>query len=166
MDSAVEFERILGAYCACPGRLRAVLAGLAESDFDLAPDEQNWSIRQMVQHVVDGDDLWQVGLLAALGNPPGFDLAWYWSIPQQEWAEIWAYAARPVEPALEFFEANRQRAAQILQRIPGALERQMMVRWPGERVGQISVREILEMQTRHVEGHIADIQAIRAAHGR
>ena len=165
MEYSADLETLLEAFCAGPDQLRAALEGLREADYDLALDEGNWSIRQMVHHVVDGDDLWQIGLLAALGSPPSFDLKWYWSIPQEEWARLWHYDERPIQPALLFFSANRQRAAQLLEVIPGALERQVQVDWPTAGLRPLSVREIIEMQTRHVAGHIADIQRIRQAQG-
>ncbi len=162
---ANDLQAVLEAYCAGPEQLRAALSGLAEADFDLAPDEGGWSIRETVHHLVDGDDLWQVGLLAALGGAEAFDLAWYWRKPQEAWAQAWQYAARPIEPALAFFAANRQRAAGLLRLVPAALERQMTVNWPSRGSQALSVREILEMQTRHVAGHSADIRRIRLAKG-
>ena len=132
--------------------------GCDETDLDLALDEGSWSIRQVAHHVVDGDALWKMGLLAALGSAPAFDFRWYWLVPQDEWAKHWATAVRPLEPALALFEANRQHTAQLLRAIPGALERQVLVDWPTTGLRPLSVREIIEMQTRHVAGHIADIQ--------
>lgn len=165
MDVSADLETLLAAFCAGPSLLRVAIAGLDDAGLDQALDDQTWSIRQYVHHVVDGDDLWQMGLLAALGDAVDFEFQWYWSHSQDGWAEAWCYSERPVEPSLEFFAANRQRSAQILRVIPNALQHHMSVRWPGRAAQPLSVRDILEMQTRHVTGHIADIQRIRTERG-
>lgn len=164
-DLSADLETLLAAYCAGPDLLRAAIAGLDEAGLSQSLDSQTWSIRQLVHHVVDGDFLWQVGLLAALGQAPTFDLQWYWNRPQTDWAEAWQYAARPIQPALDFFAANRSRAAHLLRSIPGALARAMTVSWPSRPASALTVRDILLMQTRHVTGHIEDIQRIRRARG-
>lgn len=165
MDLSADLETLLTAYCAGPNLLGASIAGLDDAGLDQAIDSQNWSIRQYVHHVVDGDLIWQIGLLAALGQAPAFDLAWYWNRPQTEWVDAWQYAARPIQPALEFFNANRQRAAGLLRGIPGALAREMTVTWQSRPAAPLSARDILLMQTRHVTGHIEDIHRIRRARG-
>lgn len=165
MCADLALEALLGPYCAGPLALRQALEGLAENNLDLTLDGQGWSIRQVVHHVVDGDDLWQAGLLAALDGLAAFDLRWYWSAPQDEWARAWHYAARPVQAALDFFEANRQHAASILRAVPGAAQRCTPVQWPDGNRKDIAVGDILEMQTRHVHGHCEDIRRVRQAHG-
>lgn len=165
MDLSADLETLLSAYCAGPSLLRAAVEGLSDAGLDQALDNQTWSIRQYVHHVVDGDFIWQIGLLAALGQAPAFDLQWYWNRPQTEWADAWHYATRPIQPALDFFDANRAHAAHLLRSIPGALERAMTVAWPGRPASALTVRDILLMQTRHVSGHSEDIQRIRRARG-
>jgi uncharacterized damage-inducible protein DinB len=162
-------DSLIARYTDCLSELRAALDGLAESDLDLAPAEGGWTIRQIVHHIADGDDLWKWCIKAALGNAQGiFTLQWYWDVPQDVWADKWQYARRPIAPALVMLETNRASVAEILRATPDALARSVIVRWR-ERGGVAPERaaivsDILESQTRHVIEHSADIRKIRQAH--
>jgi hypothetical protein len=160
-----DLGALLTRYVEGPERLEAAIDGLADEGFDVAMSADTWTIREYIHHVVDGDDLWQVCVKAALGNSDAtFSLQWYWDIPQDEWAKLWNYAGRDVEPTLALFRANRLHVAQLLQRIPGAWERSIFIEWPtGERM-QIDVTYVIEMQAQHLEGHVKDISEIRQAH--
>jgi hypothetical protein len=162
-------DSLITQYTNCLAGLHAALAGLADSDLDLAPPEGGWTIRQIVHHIVDGDDLWKWCIKAALGNAQGvFTLQWYWDVPQDVWADKWQYARRPIVPALGLLETSRAIIAEILRATPDALEQSVIVRWR-ERNGVAPERaaivsDILESQTRHVIGHAEDIRKIRQAH--
>jgi len=157
---------LLGRYAGCPQLLRAALAGLVEADLDRGLPTGGWTIRQIVHHIVDGDDLWKACIKAALGNSSAvFTLEWYWTVEQDQWAERWNYAGRALEPSLALFEASRRHIVQLLEQVPSSLERHIMVRWPGEHEQNVLVGEVVEMQTRHVLGHIGDIRAVREMHG-
>jgi len=152
---------IMKQYAEGPKLLEAALEGLEESDLDAALAQDSWSIRQIVHHIADGDDIWKVCIKMALGNPQAvFDLAWYWAIPQNRWAELWGYDRREVDPSLKLFAANRRHVVQLIESIPGGWERTITLRTPqGDE--QISVGWVVEMQARHVIGHIQDIEKIR-----
>src|SRR5512139_3231261 len=101
-------EAILAQYADGPARLDAALMGLTDSEMDLSLTADSWSIRQIVHHIVDGDDIWKTCIKAALGNSDtSFSLQWYTVKPQMEWSESWAYARRALEPSLTLFHANR-----------------------------------------------------------
>jgi hypothetical protein len=155
----------LALYADGPAQLEAVLAGLTEAELDLAPSADSWTIRQIVHHIADGDDLWKACIKAALGNGEGlFTLQWYWDKPQTEWAANWQYAGRGIEPSLALLRANRRHIVELVQQIPGAWEKSIRVKWPGGEEERISVGEVLEMQAGHAAGHIDDIRMIRQAH--
>jgi uncharacterized damage-inducible protein DinB len=165
-EQSYDPGELLAHYAECPRLLREVLAGLGEVDLDRALAPGSWTIRQIAHHIVDGDDLWKACAKAALGNSSGvFTLEWYWTVEQDLWAERWNYAGRALEPSLALFEANRRHMLQLLEQVPQSLERSILIRWPGAREQEVPVWWVVEMQTRHVEGHIGDIQTIRQAHG-
>lgn len=145
--------------------LRKAIAGLSEPALDTALDDQGWTIRQIVHHVVDGDDLWKTCIKAALGSQEPFSLNWYWDISQEKWAQRWMYAQREVEPSLSLLLANREGILQLLRLVPDALDREVIVKWPdaGEQKGTIG--DVIKMQVSHVIGHVDDINKIREAHG-
>jgi len=155
----------ISQYAGGPVRLHAVLKGLTDSDLDLALTTDTWTIRQIVHHIVDGDDIWKTCIKAALGNNAGlFSLQWYWDRSQMDWATNWKYASRPIEPSLELFRANRQHLAELIQQTPNAWELSIRIKYPEREEERITVGFVLEMQTGHLTGHIGEIQAIRRAH--
>jgi hypothetical protein len=159
-------DTILLRYADGPAQLEAAIAGLTEGELDLAESADTWTIRQIVHHVADGDDIWKVGIKAALGNSSGtFTLQWYWDRPQDKWVGSWDYAGRDLDPSLALFRANRRHILQLLSQVPDAWGRSMSIEWPNGQKEQITVGYIVEMQAGHVLGHIDDICTIRQIHG-
>lgn len=147
-----------------PRDLEAAIAGVTESELDEAPAEGSWSIRQIIHHIVDGDDIWKIALKVALGNCQRvFSFQWYWDIPQVEWAQKWDYNRREIEPSLELFRANRKHMVQLLSHRPDAWDQTIPFQWPDEEACLLAISSIIQMQVNHVEGHINDICAIREA---
>ena len=143
-----EREAIIARYAAGPNQLEAAIAGLPEGGLDIAESDDDWTIRQIVHHVVDGDDIRKVFIKRAIGNPGGkFELQWYWDRPQDEWAKSWAYTGREIGPSLALFRANRDHVVQLLESVPAAWEQSLVVRWPNGEEHQISVAWVVEMQT-------------------
>ncbi|MBU0496078.1 MAG: DinB family protein [Chloroflexi bacterium] len=165
-EQTIDPATVLASYAAGPAQLRAAIAGLSELDLDLALSADSWTIRQIVHHLADGDDIWKTCIKAALGNPDAaFSLPWYWDIPQDEWVQHWHYAGRAVEPSLALLEANRAHMVQLLEQVPGAGERRVVILDPDGEEHETTVGWVVAMQARHVAGHIDDIRAIREAHG-
>jgi len=154
----------LARYADGPAQLDAALANLNEADLDWGPAEGGWTIRQIVHHIADGDDLWGACVKMALGSQTGFSLQWYWAKPQDQWSEVWHYADRAIAPSLALFRANRGQIVQLVEQVPDAWCRHMAMTMPDGREKQVTVGDILTMQARHALGHIADIRGIRNAH--
>lgn len=118
-----------------------------------------------MHHVVDGDDIWKIGIKAALGTEEGeFSLEWYWRLPQDTWADRWAYAYRPLDVSLALFRATRAHVAQLLEHVPDAWSREISVLTP-QGAERVSVRSVVQMQADHVDHHVERIAAIRAERG-
>ena len=158
---ALDRPTISADYLAAPDRLAEMVVDLDDVTLSRSLTADSWTIRQLVHHIVDGDDLWSLCIKAAIGNPDGvFTLQWYWDVPQTTWAEKWRYADRNVQPSLELFKANRLHIAQLLEAVPEAGERAITIRWTGHEDERASVAEVVESQTRHASGHIKEIEAI------
>jgi hypothetical protein len=158
-------EEVIANYGNCPSQLEAALLGLSEINLDLRTSAEGWSIRDIVHHIADGDDMWKMFIKQAIGNPGSeFYLNWYWQVPQDEWAKSWNYKERLIGPSLAMFRANRSHIVQLLRSTPGAMEKRLRVCWPkiGER--EVMVASILEGQTQHAIEHIAEIDEIRGVH--
>ena len=157
---------VLVRYAEGPGLLRAAIEGLTDAGLDMAPNAENWTIRHIVHHIVDGDHLWGIGIKAALGNcDASFGFQWYWAMPQMQWAERWAYAQRDVGLSLALFEASRRHIVSLLQAAPDAWERTLLVQWPHREPERVTVGRIVEMQAGHAAGHVEDILKIRQMFG-
>jgi hypothetical protein len=166
IDIAPNRSAILSDYLAAPDQLAKLVAGLDDAALGRSLTADTWTIRQIVHHIVDGDDVWSIGVKAALGNPDGvFTLQWYWDIPQTTWAEQWRYADRDVQPSLELFRANRRHIAQLLAVVPAAWDRAITISWRGHDDERVSVAEIVEMQARHALEHIKEIETILSREG-
>jgi DinB superfamily len=161
-----RMEEILGEFASGPGLAGGAVEGLSEAQLDLKLDPGSWSIRQLVHHIADGDYLWKEFLLRAMGEPEReFILEWYWCLPQDDWVKRWSYAERDIRTSLELFQANRQHTVELLKQVPGLWEKCLLI--PSRQGGQerVSVGEVVEMQARHVVGHVEDIQKIKEANG-
>jgi len=154
----------LACYADAPAQLEAALAGLEEADLDCGPADGGWTIRQIVHHIADGDDLWGACVKMALGSQTGFSLQWYWARSQDEWAKVWRYADRAIAPSLALFRANRAHIVQLVQGVPDAWSRCMLIQMPDGREESVPVGDIIAMQGRHALGHTADIRRIRDTH--
>ena len=61
-------EAVLATFAVGPEDLDRELAGLSESDLDLARGTDKWTIRQTVHHILDGDYMWGMCARVAIGN--------------------------------------------------------------------------------------------------
>jgi hypothetical protein len=159
-------EAIIATYADGPNQLETAIAGLSEGELDIAESDATWTIRQIVHHVADGDDIWKVFIKRVIGNPGvEFDLQWYWAMPQDEWVKSWAYASREIGPSLALFRANRGHIVQLLEHMPEVWERSLLVRWSDGEEEEVKVAWVVNMQAEHVLGHVDDIRRVRQVHG-
>ena len=167
MLNQTDTQTILTQYADGPSLLDSALSGLSETDLDLAPSADEWSIRQIVHHIVDGDDIWKTCIKTALGNSEAlFSLQWYSVKSQEEWSENWAYPRRGLEPSLALYRANRAHIVDLIENIPGALEKSIRFDRPGKEEMRITVFDVVELHVQHLAEHIESIKAIRQANKR
>ena len=155
---------ILGRFSEGPERLESAVVGLTDQELDMALSPDSWTIRQIVHHIVDGDDLWKTFVKAAMGNQESvFHLEWYWRQTQEEWVESWNYSQRPIAPSLHLFRASREHLRDLVERIPSAWERSLIIRWSDGNEERSTVGNVLAMQANHALAHIERIHLIRRA---
>ena len=163
----IDSDELIANYGSCPSQLEAAILGLSERNLDIGKSTEDWTIRETIHHIADGDDMWKLFIKRAIGNPNGeYAFDWYWQVPQDEWAKRWSYKERSIEPSLALFRANRSHIVQLLRHTPGALEKSLRVRWPtklGEQ--EVKVALVVEGQTQHALAHIAEIRDIRKIFG-
>jgi uncharacterized damage-inducible protein DinB len=159
MNSEADEAAVLARYADGPKQLERAVDGLDESQLDSSRAKGKWTVRQIVHHIVDGDDLWKLGIKSALGNEDAeFTLGWYGTQSQDAWAECWRYSERSVDVSLALFRAIREHVVQLVQHVPDAWERSISVRIPDGRTERITVGGVIKMQADHVTHHIEQIR--------
>lgn len=159
-------DSVLALYMEGPELLEHALAGLQDTDLDAIPSQGGWTIRQIVHHIVDGDDVWKACVKMALGNEQAeFSLDWYWAQPQEVWAKKWAYERRSLDESLALLKANRSHVAQLLEKVPDAWDRSVSFRKSNGETERMPVGAVIEIQADHVVHHVKRIHAIRSERG-
>jgi hypothetical protein len=165
----------IALYLRGPEAIAAAVAGLTEAELDWRPissgdaqgadAEAAWSIRQIVHHVADGDDMWALPLKVAVATS-GARYYQEWYSPDNAWADALDYAHHDIPPALALLRATRAHTVQLLRTLPDAWERNVLFTGSGMiEPRPISAGDIVAMQARHALIHADSIQAIRHAHG-
>jgi uncharacterized damage-inducible protein DinB len=155
-------NEILELYKQGPGILDNALAGLSDDELDYSPSNGGWTIREIVHHIVDGDDLWKTGIKIALGNEQAeFTFQWYWAHPQTAWAKYWNYEKRSIEISLALLKANRNHIIQLLENVQDGWSKSVRFRKSDGEIELVTVGAVVQIQADHVVHHVKRISAIR-----
>jgi hypothetical protein len=155
----------LQRYLQGPDRLIWVVRDIPEAQLDWSLDKNSWSIRHIVHHLADGDDIWSGFIKQALGGQDGeFSLSWYWSMPQDSWVEKWGYASRDIQPSLELYRANREHIGTLLQSAAQPWGFSLNITWVDGTIKKVTVADVIKSQADHLEGHLEDIRQILDTH--
>ncbi len=161
MNAPEDSEREILRYREGPELLEQAVIGLQDSQLDARPAGGGWSVREIVHHIADGDDIWKMGIKMAIGNEQAeFDLGWYSSLPQRTWGDRWAYSRRSIRASLSLLRASREHVVQLLASVPEVWSRPIVVRTPIAGIEHISVGWVIQMQADHVMHHLERIRAI------
>jgi len=161
MNVSEDRDRAIARFREGPELLEHAVTGLRDAELDFTPSGGGWSIRQIVHHIVDGDDIWKLGIKMAMGNEHAeFSLGWYGSQTQDTWADRWAYSQRSIDTSLSLLKAIREHVLQLLVSVPDAWNRTVVVRSPNGEIENVSVGFVIQMQADHVLHHVERIRAI------
>jgi len=161
MNAPEDREAIVARYREGPILLEHTMMGLPDADLDTKPSGGGWSVRQIVHHIADGDDIWKMCIKMAIGNEQAeFALGWYSSLAQVTWADRWAYSQRSIGTSLSLLKATREHVLQLLASVPEAWNRAVVVRTPQGEIEQVPVGFVIQMQADHVFHHVERIRAI------
>jgi uncharacterized damage-inducible protein DinB len=126
--------------------LRRGIAGLSYAELDARPVAGQWTIRELVWHVVDSDIILgdRMRRVIAEDRPSliGFD--------ESLFARRLFYWERDVAPAVTLFETNRVILADILRRLqPSDFERVGI----HNEAGPLTLQQLLEKTVNHARHH-------------
>ena len=149
-----------------PALLEDAVMNLTDADLDATPSGGGWTIRQIVHHIADGDDIWKLGIKMAMGNEQAeFGLGWYRGMSQQTWGDRWAYSRRSLGASLSLLKAIRTHVLQLLESVPDAWHRAVVVRNRNGEMEQVPVGFVIQIQGDHVLHHIKRIREILQERG-
>ena len=162
MKAPKDQKSVLARYIAGPALLERTVSGLQDADLDFTSSRGGWTIREIVHHIADGDDIWKNCIKVALGNEQAeFTLEWYSAFSQDEWTDRWAYKFRSIDVSLELLKATRNHVQQLLEQIPDGWNRAVDFRDRNGEIERLPVGFIVEIQADHVEHHVKRILSIR-----
>ena len=161
MDKNISWKELLQEFIKGPELLSLVVESLSDDQLDLSLDEKNWTIREIVHHIVEGDNLFIPFIKQALGGAGGqYQLNWYWDLSQIEWGKRWGFGVRDIRPALSLFKANREHTVSILGLIEDPHEYTLGISWPSGPTEEISIYGVVRIQVHHLPEHLEEINKI------
>lgn len=161
MNAPEDRDHEVSRYREGPDLLEQAVIGLRDSQLDARPAAGGWSIREIVHHITDGDDIWKMGIKMAMGNEQAeFSLGWYGVQTQDTWADRWAYSQRSIGTSLSLLKASREHVLQLLASVPEAWNRAVVVRTQKGEIERVPVGFVIQMQADHVFHHLERIRAI------
>ena len=140
---------------AAPGRLRAAVTGLDDTQLDTPYRPEGWTVRQVVHHVPDSHlNAYTRVRLALTEDTPTIK-------PYEEarWAELPDARTLPVEISLHLLESLHARWVPLLQRL-GAAEGARQFRHP-ELGRLVAIDEVIAMYAWHGDHHVAHVTRLR-----
>lgn len=166
MDAPEDRAGTLSRFREGPSLLEAVVMGLKDDVLDSVPAGGGWTIRQIVHHVVDGDDIWKLGIKMAMGTELAeFPLGWYLEVSQRTWGERWAYGSRSLDVSVALLKAIRLHILQLLENVPEAWDRAVLLRNRNGQFERIPVGFVIQMQADHLFHHVQRIRDILKERG-
>ncbi len=161
MNAPEDRDRALCRFREGPALLEQTVSDLKDSELDFKPPGGGWSIRQIVHHIADGDDIWKFGIKMAIGNQQAeFPLEWYSCQTQDAWADRWAYNRRSIGASLSLLKAVREHVLQLLASVPEAWDCPVVARAQRENTEQVPIGFVIQMQADHLFHHLERIRAI------
>jgi uncharacterized damage-inducible protein DinB len=156
--SAAEREGFIGEIAGTPGRLRAAVRGLTDSQLDTVYREGGWTVRQVVHHLPDSHLNAYVRFKLALTEEQPLIRTYEESL----WAGLPEAKSAPVEISLSLLDAIHARWVSAIRSLPAAsLERRF--RHPD--TGLTSLNEQLAHYAWHGRHHIGHITSLRRRMG-
>jgi hypothetical protein len=158
-------EEQLVLYARGPEELEAALAGLSREDLDQARSGQ-WTIRQIVEHVVDDDARWTMCMQVALVRP-GYTYGheWFSSKRTGTWAGFADGRVPAIAPMVSCLRTNRTHMLAVLHHLPAAWNRYVTFTRAAEQEAQtLTMGQMIWLQAVHALEHVDEIGQARRMH--
>lgn len=147
---------LLERYEAGAELMRDVLGLVPREHWDTPPEPGEWTARQVFVHLADSE-LVGAGRLRQLLAEDGPTLFFY---RQDQWASNLGYTTASPEEAVALAVVVRRATARLLRHVVDADTWSRRATHPAR--GEMDLAALLNLYISHVEGHIAQLQAIAA----
>ena len=162
MEAPENKDEILKLFNQGPSILENALEGLSDNELDYSPSNGGWTIREIIHHIADGDDIWKNYIKIALGNEQAeFSLQWYLAHTQIEWGKRWSYEKRTIDVSLALLRVIRSHILQLLENRLDGWTKSAQFRDSNGEIEVLPVGFVVKMQADHIEHHIKRILEIR-----
>jgi hypothetical protein len=140
-----------------PSRLTAAVAGLAQSQLDIAYRPGGWTVRQLVHHVADSHiNAYVRTKLALTEQQPTIK-----PYDQESWTPL-PDSRLPIDPSLSIVEGVHARWTELWRSLaPDQFERTFV----HPEIGTVTLDFQLQMYSWHSRHHLAHITALRQREG-
>lgn len=142
--------------------LTAALAEVPREGWQFQPAAGEWSVHEIVVHMADSESMGAVRLRKLIAEPGGAIMPY----DDATWAKALNYQLQNPDDALQLFKLTRQMTYQLLKSLPAQVFAHSGVHadqgYP-EYGDVYNVDKWLNIYTRHVRDHIAQIQSTHQA---
>lgn len=153
-----EREELLERYAAGVELIRESSEIVPFADWDKSPGAGEWSARQVLIHLADSEIVGAGRLRQLLAE----ERPTLYAYQQAAWAEQLGYAAnQDVAEALELAAALRRSNVDLLRRVLTEATWARTAEHPTR--GPLDLAGLLRLYISHLEGHLEQLRAIRAA---
>lgn len=137
--------------------LATATTGAAGAELDFKPGADKWSVRQIVCHLADSEQVGAMRLRQTIAedNPT---VAWY---DEGAWAEKLDYARRKLSQAVETFRRTRAENYELLKELP---EQAWSRPYTHSKYGPNNLLGLLKTYTEHAENHVVQLRTVRQAY--
>jgi hypothetical protein len=152
----IDRKALIARYQAGYAEVVEALSGITPAELDWRPAPAAWSAREVVHHLADSETVAGLRLRRLLTEDDpqiqGYD--------QDEYARRLRYADRPLEPALQAFQAARATTAQLFGLMTDADWKRSGTHTES---GPYSAERLLHTYASHAHDHADQIRQNRAA---
>lgn len=150
----VATEAQIATYETAPARFTMALEGLSDTQMRFTPNEQEWSIHNIVIHLADAELVGSWRLRKMLAEAP----TTLQNYDEASWAQQLLYGEQRRDHALALFTMLRTTNAALLRLLPAEAWTRTAHH---ETRGEISVYDLFLSLFNHVDEHIQQIERLR-----
>jgi len=156
--AALSTQDLIAAYLAGAQELRAAIDGMTQEQLCARPVAGKWSTLEVVGHLSDAEQFYadRIKRTIALDKPL------LMGVDPDRYNAAFDYNTRAVEVELQLLDLTRQQLAPILRNLSDNAWQRTAIH--SER-GMLTLRQLVELTTQHIRGHLVHIAEKRIALG-